>query len=822
MIFGSLACITGALALWKGELPGVIPPPAAIAVGLAAFTAFQAVPLPVGTAQWLSPESFAIWSSAVNAVGESPAFTTLSLDPGGSWREAAKWLSYGALFVAAASVGARKGAAYGVAIVFVSATMVAMLGMAHDALDISRLYGVYQPSGVRTGGHVAPLLNPNNFGGYASVGAICGLGLVLGRDFRWSRVIVATGAAICIGAVVIASSRGALLTLSLGLLAVALIAVRRVRRSQGRGRVEPLSVMIVLGVVLGGVALGVMALGGLTRRPFVDGGLEKLELPLHALRLTSDYPFFGVGRGAFEGVFSAYGFSGGSSAHVFTHPENLIVQWASEWGAPIAVAAIVGFAWALRPSRLGVRGSITALAAFISIIALVIQNLADLSLEVPGVMYAVVCLLGAMWGAEYREREPVGSQPMGRRAPWSLAAAIGLLSASAVVMAALLAWGMTTPGGERSVVAGRYAATDFDNPAATAAFRAELAARIRRRPAEPYYYRMAGHAAASAGDQPVLPWLRLALEREPRHASTHVLAAWVFARQGAKELALDHLRRAAESNWSVVGSEVSSRAVDWAESGGVPELLLAVPRGEAGVPMLVAMAKLVKDPVVADRLIAEALVRAPASVAINVARGERLLDAVKADRPPCRGRRERCVEEAERVAGVALEPDSDDVRAVVLQARLLDLADGAGAADDYLAAQCPAVSDLEQCLYSRTRFAVRAGREAAKKAGEVWLRTVCSHGSERCARAAEQLSASAAGAGHRWLALDYAHRAARESPSVARWRRVAERASALGAFSQALGALTNASRLQEADAADLGPEIEAMRLRVLEERQAPR
>ena len=821
-IFGSLACIAGALAIWRGELPGVVPPPAAIALGLAVFTAFQAVPLPISVATWLSPESADIWRAAFGAIGESPAFVSVSLDPGASWREAAKWLSYGALFFAAASVGARKGAAYGIAVVFVAATIVSVLGMAHDLLNVTRLYGFYQPEGVRTGGHVAPLLNPNNLGGYASVGAICGLGLILGRDFRWSRIIVATGAALCIGVVVIASSRGAVLTLTVGLLAVALFAVTRVRRSLGGRRLEPLSVVIVLGVVAVGVVLGGLALGGLTRRPFVDDGLAKLDLPLHALRMTSDFPFFGVGRGAFDGVFPAYGFSGASPAHVFTHPENLIVQWATEWGAPIAVAAIVCFAWALRPSRLGVRGPITVLAAYIAVLALAVQNLVDLSLEVPGVMYAVVCLLGCMWGAEYREREPVGSSRHSAVARWPVAAALGLSVAAAAAVVALLLWGMTTPGGDRRTVARAFATSDFEDSASVAAFRATLEAQIRRRPADPYYYRMAGHAAASAADQPVLPWLTLALQREPNHASTHLLAAWVFARQGARDRALKHLRRAAESNWAAVGTETSARAVAWAESGGFPELILAVPRGEQGVPMLAAMSKLVEDPALADRLVAEALVRTPESVAMNVARGERLLDALAGERPPCVGRRERCLGEAQRVADVALERGPSDVGALVLQARLLEIADGSRAADDYLAAKCLTLSDLERCLYARTRFAMRAGRDAAKKAGDVWLRTACSHGSERCARAAEQLSETAMHRGHRWLALDFAQRAAREFPNVARWRRVAERASALGAYSQALGALTRASRLAGADAQGLGPEIEAMRLRVLEEANSPR
>ncbi len=137
----------------------------------------------------------------------------------------------------------------------------------------------------------------------------------------------------------------------------------------------------------------------------------------------------------------------------------------------------------------------------------------------------------------------------------------GVWAVGVVGLAGLGVGGRAGAGGGRQHVAAGFAGTDFEDAAATAAFRSGLYAKIRRRPAEPYYYQMAGHAAARASDEAVLPWLTLALTREPNHASTQVLVAWVYANRGSSDLALDHLRRAAESDWAAVGNQVAVKAV---------------------------------------------------------------------------------------------------------------------------------------------------------------------------------------------------------------------------------------------------------------------
>src|SRR5690606_18916654 len=58
--------------------------PTRIAFGLAGFTLFQAVPLPIGLLEVLSPGGADIWARALRPLGESVRWGSISLDPGAS------------------------------------------------------------------------------------------------------------------------------------------------------------------------------------------------------------------------------------------------------------------------------------------------------------------------------------------------------------------------------------------------------------------------------------------------------------------------------------------------------------------------------------------------------------------------------------------------------------------------------------------------------------------------------------------------------------------------------------------------------------------
>src|SRR5262249_42241720 len=140
------------------------------------------------------------------------------------------------------------------------------------------------------------------------------------------------------------------------------------------------------------------------------------------------------GRGAFEVAFPAVRLDAGYK--VMTHPENLVVQWVTEWGLPAAMAGGAAVMYALRPKVLLV-SSTPALGAWAAIAATVVQNLVDFSSEVPAVGISVaVCAAMVVAGR--------GNSRPGRIHRWAMhprSVAIGIAAASlASVAVAIIGW----------------------------------------------------------------------------------------------------------------------------------------------------------------------------------------------------------------------------------------------------------------------------------------------------------------------------------------------------------------------------------------------
>ena len=83
-------------------------------------------------------------------------------------------------------------------------------------------------------------------------------------------------------------------------------------------------VAVVVATVAGGAAY--LGLEPLIRK-FEEGDASKLVLAGEAVELAYSQPWLGVGRGAFSAAFSRIA----GATERFTHPENLIVQWVTEW-----------------------------------------------------------------------------------------------------------------------------------------------------------------------------------------------------------------------------------------------------------------------------------------------------------------------------------------------------------------------------------------------------------------------------------------------------------------------------------------------------------
>ena len=101
-------------------------------------------------------------------------------------------------------------------------------------------------------------------------------------------------------------------------------------------------------------------------------------------------------------MFPAYRM--GSDNMVYSHPENFVAQWISEWGIPVALAAFCALAWALRPRNMGAGRDAAGTAVCVAVAALLLQNMFDLALEVPAVPILVAATVGACFGATAARR----------------------------------------------------------------------------------------------------------------------------------------------------------------------------------------------------------------------------------------------------------------------------------------------------------------------------------------------------------------------------------------------------------------------------------
>ncbi|MBK9264771.1 MAG: lipid A core--O-antigen ligase [Polyangiaceae bacterium] len=787
--------------------------PAAIATVLAAITLLQAIPLPISWLERIAPANADIWARALMPFGEAgPRFASISLDPGASVVEALKWSSYAALFTAAATVSARYGATMGIGVVFVSAILVATATIAHGLLGLKDVYGIYKPSVELPPWHVGPLINTNTLAGYLNLGVLSGMSLVLTRSRDMPRWVIAAGIAFLIGVSVTSASRGGLITLLVGiLLLAALLGTKISRKSEDDSAESRASARWLLGGTL--VAGALLAVLGGTRDTWselYDKNLGKLEMVLWAKPLLEGHFFLGIGRGAFESVFPAHRTVPGHV--VYAYLENFPAQWLVEWGVPIGALALLAFAWTLRPSRLGARHSGLAAAAFTGVVVVLLQNLADLSLEIPAVCYGLVVTIGSLWGDNLRSRagieyEQRRSQRMGRMMP------AFVFSSGLVIAAAAFRFGHPDVGTERNWIKQAYEGRDFTNPAIRAELRASLRTAMLRHPGEPYFPLVGALVATRTNSESAIPWLQRSLERSPVNPRAHLLLAEVLGTHGAKRQALLELRFAIEQDAALI--DVAARLA-LRFSTKYDDLNLAIPEGPRAAMTLDSFgrhAEAAKLPELRSRFDAEAIRRDPSIFGPRIREAEVRLAAMKnkdAKGGLCEDR-DKCAREIQEHAAALERSHPTESVSARIAARLKVLEGKPEEADALLAERCVHVRDRAECMRVRVEAASKiSGTERIDLAAREYLGASCLS-STACADAATFVAVVREQRGDAASAIALYARAAREEPTEARWLALADAASRGGAHAQCVDAL-------ERLAAKRGGMDEAIRKRIIEER----
>jgi tetratricopeptide (TPR) repeat protein len=745
-------------------------------LALAGYTALQMLPLPAAWIAGLSPASAAVWQGVLEPLGEGrPAWATLSVDPGGTALETLKWSAYACVLLAASAWRSRRGANGLAIVVFLSAFAVALVTLAHGAVDAPRIYGYFLPNGEFRWTR-GPFVNGNNLAGYLNLGFFSGAGLWLSnRKERLGRFLPIGLFVIGIG-VVLTGSRAGVGALLIGLFFMAVVAIRgggedwrRVAFALGAG----FAVFVGAGAALGGERLARDLLDRTAGAKFIAWRWS--------VDLVRDFPVFGAGRGAFETAFQPYrGSLGRDWTLVFSHPENFAIQWIADWGLPVGIAVLVGFAvvlWGVG-ARVGRDPLVSGLV--VGLAALVLQNLVDNGSEIFAVGAAALAVLA---GARPAERLEPGWSP-------KIAAplAVAVLGACVVVVAS----GARPVAFERQHFARAYAEFARSRSRDGAALRAELRGAMLRHPGEAFFPLVGAALARVTGQGSPLVWLGRSLERAPLNGNAHLILADVLAARGARSQALLHVRFAAVYDRTIQG-HAYGRAVEWARTGD--ELVSVFPEGLPGSELLAELCEHARgEPVVPCWR--EASRRAP-----NVANRTRLvgglLEALEKGRGPCDGPLAAgCLDEARRLLDGLEHHASADFRIPHGRVRLLAVEGKSERALDFALEGCPTSTEAADCSELALQLALKLRSEP--KMERVAARFVAQRCADpqRCAEAHNRVAEAYAAIAAKGLALRHFGDAAKIEPSAERWIRLAEAAARAGSSMTARSSLQRASRAQ--------------------------
>lgn len=769
----ALACAgaSAALGCWafrQGPLPRAATVPVCACLALACVCILQAIPLPRPLVSVLSPQALYVWDQSLRPLGRSAgSWVSLSLDPGASWVEAAKWGGFSAIVATAARLGQQRGGLNFIILTILGCGVLsAAIALFHRVLDIRLLYGIYEPKLAVTPWRVSPLLNPNNFAGYLNFSAMLGLGLLVGRRSPAPRPLLGLALIFVLAVSLLTGSRGATASFlcGLGLLLIQFYRTRSILDQRARN--GWVGVGMVASVAAGAIALAWIGGSAGSLKALGQKDFQKLAINLWVFPLLLDYPIFGIGRGAFETVFPSYRQGGGDLIYQF--PENIVSQWLSEWGLLAGTLGLATFCWCLRPRWLNLGREIQRHAAQLAILTLVFHNLVDLSLELSSVSTSAFAVLGALSGSADR-RLKATEEPSVRLEVPALAYGIAML----VPIMAGYAFGTRSAVRERLELHEAYSTADRRSKPQANALLARVVDAIQRHPADPYFPLLAALLTPESSRR-ALSWIGLAIERDPQRGIPHYWLATTLFQQKMIEQGVLHVRLA-------VGRDVTLRdeAADLllAHVEEMEPLLRAVPDGNNGQAFLLTLAERLKNKdrgaLSRNEVLRTAIGRDPNAPRPRWLEGRALSEALeRADDSTCaRERRDHCLSLLRQDVAILSASPEFEVEAVVLRARYLRIIGQAAQADEWLESRCAELQAPTNCWRERVDAAL-ASRDPTRteEAMRAYLAVVCVE-TPQCAAAATEMGGLLAKRGDWTRALKYYQRAVREQPSKNSWRR---------------------------------------------------
>jgi O-antigen ligase len=492
-----------------------------VAIGL---TAIQLIPLPDGVLHFFNARGNELRADGAAIAGTQP-WRAISLDPGSTLRALGLLVTlFGVAVLGLRIASSERGRYYVIAGVALTSGLAAAVTGAHTLLNLDSLYGVYAPQHA-TPPILGPLLNPNHLGGLMAMGAVLSIGLAFhprqAAQLRVLWIVLSIG---CSATAMASLSRGATLALALGVITtLGLLFASRLGEGDEDDRSRPRRALMndvpIAIVIAFGLAVAVYTSAGRVADQLDNTTVVELNQPLSkyeawrsSFDLVQEAPWLGIGRGAFEPVFTRVH---DASAYItFSHLENEYIQIIVEWGVPGAVAIGLLLAWCITIAARRWRDGPLAAAAIGACAAIMFQNSVDFSVELLGV--AVPALLVATTLLSPGVRETRSKLPRLARA----GLLFGLIAAAVVIPLA------TT----RSIQEDHDWLTDHDTDATLDDMR-EI---MERHPLDYLAYGKAAALLMASGDPSAAKFLNQALALHPTHPGLHRLAARTLIASGRK------------------------------------------------------------------------------------------------------------------------------------------------------------------------------------------------------------------------------------------------------------------------------------------------
>ncbi len=523
----------------------VFPWPLWVPWGLVAVGLLQLTPLPMGLVATLSPTAAELWGR----LADPPTWACLSLDPPATWIAVAHQAAFAAVLTVAMQVGSTR-RPWVVNALMLGGLLVALSGALHFALQAPHIFWLFPAQDHTTmAGFFGPFVNNNTLAGYLCLTGHIALGVVAGEksDGR-ARFALAAALLSLLGALA-SGSRGGQAAVAGGAgIFLALAYARGGHRGDPQRQRARKIASGAFGFLMVGLVGAVLFMPDWVAfdptHPDSDGKLAAWPGALDHVRA---FWATGSGRGSFEFVHPL--FQSVEGRGTVTHPENIILQLASEWGVPLAaltLAAAVATWWlTLRAPRRATEPGQWGLVAGLAAASL--QQLFDFGFEAAGLSLPIAAALGIALA----QARPKG--PGNRRRPayaWALVAVSLALLGTLAVRAP---WALA-----------HHADHDARAVRTTEAWRPQAQAATERHPADALIALNAAARAAQTGAplNETLGWLNRALGLAPRDPRPHLLTARALAGAGRLGQAATEYRLAAEKapwRWLPLAKEIAAR-----------------------------------------------------------------------------------------------------------------------------------------------------------------------------------------------------------------------------------------------------------------------